>query len=1132
MKNIYFPLFLLLSLFFTQRSLGQLTTVCYRVSASSDDAEQFVNPNNTNFPADFVDLVSSDLELVDDPGDGGIGQLVGIRFTDVQVPQGATITEAYIQFAVDETTTSSTSVVIRGQDADNPGTFSSATNDLSNRSVTVASVAWNSIPQWTVIGQADAAQRTPNIASVVQEIINRGGWISGSAMAFIITGTGERVAEAYDGSPGTAPQLCISYENSCPAQGTPCDDGNASTVDDREDGNCNCSGVPPIGQVCLRISSGLDDAEQIQDGSMYFNSTDIELTFDDNPNENRGNQTVGLRFPNLQIPQGAIVSNAYLQFTVDEANSEATSVTIRAEDVNNSSPFADVFNELTTRTTTSASTVWNNIPTWSTIGLAGADQRTPDLSAIIQEVTDRSGWQRGNALSFIIDGSGQRTAESYDGSPGQAALLCFEYNSCTPPPVNSIDDCYYFIDCNITNGGTVQVSCEEDLSDEAIAERFDYAFNIENEETCDFCNNTKTVVLKRSRGINFNTPKQTATKSNTAVCYTEQITWENLCVGDNNIVLLSATIEVIDPSPPTFDVPSDVITSCEDNIYDLSITGNATHINDNCGIASIEYEDAINTQTINCNTGSIVTRTWKVTDECGNITTKTQTITVNPSVSCITTNGCIQNDCGYVCGQTVRLTGDEGLSDAAIQGLIGSCFYDDCNAESLSFSRKKIGSENNPVPGSDFCVRFREELKWSLGSETFILILEVIDIDPPTFTVPAAAHVFCDEIHDLSKTGIVTDAADINGSVTISFEDDKEVSDCSSETLVTRYWKVTDECGNETVKEQSIIVYPRGCNLGFDIDTVGFANEFIEEGSYLASTKAVSFSEIAPNTTVNLFGGESVELLPGFHARPNSEFRAAIVTCNSNIPLNDLCTAAFDLTLGNPLSFGNGENATKADSYNLELCAYDDGENENPNPGIWFRFLSPITGEVEIKNDLDIEDSDDISRLRVYEGDCNDLTFLDCSSYFLGSFFSIDVIRQDPILIDVEAGKEYFIYLDNVYDIDVEEYAILVTDVSSQENNPVRTRQDEAFTAVEFVQIFPNVVQETATISYRLAQDGTAQLDIFDLKGNHAQALLHTTQKKGEYQVDFRKKVLPAGMYLVRLQTAAGIYTKRLVIHE
>ena len=54
-------------------------------------------------------------------------------------------------------------------------------------------------------------QRTPNFASVVQEVVDRPGWASGNAMVVIITGSGKRVAEAYEGDVSGAPHLYIEY---------------------------------------------------------------------------------------------------------------------------------------------------------------------------------------------------------------------------------------------------------------------------------------------------------------------------------------------------------------------------------------------------------------------------------------------------------------------------------------------------------------------------------------------------------------------------------------------------------------------------------------------------------------------------------------------------------------------------------------------------------------------------------------------------------------------------------------------------------------------------------------------------------------------------------------------------------
>lgn len=169
------------------------------MAASSDDAEET--------PTRSMDLTSSDLELVHDAAD----QTVGIRFAGLTVPPGATILRAWVQFAADEAQTEPTSLVIRGEAADHAATFTSAAGNVSARPRTTAAVTWATVPGWTTLGEADAAQRTPELAALIQEVVGRPGWAQGNALAIVITGTGHRTAEAFDGERAKAPLLHVEY---------------------------------------------------------------------------------------------------------------------------------------------------------------------------------------------------------------------------------------------------------------------------------------------------------------------------------------------------------------------------------------------------------------------------------------------------------------------------------------------------------------------------------------------------------------------------------------------------------------------------------------------------------------------------------------------------------------------------------------------------------------------------------------------------------------------------------------------------------------------------------------------------------------------------------------------------------
>jgi hypothetical protein len=146
------------------------TVVEQRVMASSDDAEEF----NTDTS---VHLGSSDLELTHDSTD----QTVGMRWTDLNIPAGSTITTAYIQFSAKESQSTPTSLTIRAQAADNASTFQATNGDISTRTRTASSTAWAPVA-WTS-GEVGANQRTPDLATAVQEVVSRPGWTASSALA-------------------------------------------------------------------------------------------------------------------------------------------------------------------------------------------------------------------------------------------------------------------------------------------------------------------------------------------------------------------------------------------------------------------------------------------------------------------------------------------------------------------------------------------------------------------------------------------------------------------------------------------------------------------------------------------------------------------------------------------------------------------------------------------------------------------------------------------------------------------------------------------------------------------------------------------------------------------------------------
>ena len=134
---------------------------------------------------------------------------VGIRFADLGIPQGATITSAFIEFTASEVQEGATNVTILGEYSDDAKTYNGDDFEISTRPLAPATVSWNGIPPWSVL---NGKHQTPDLKAIVQAIVNRPGWNPSHAMAFMFTGSGRRTAWSYDGAPTMAPRLVVNYE--------------------------------------------------------------------------------------------------------------------------------------------------------------------------------------------------------------------------------------------------------------------------------------------------------------------------------------------------------------------------------------------------------------------------------------------------------------------------------------------------------------------------------------------------------------------------------------------------------------------------------------------------------------------------------------------------------------------------------------------------------------------------------------------------------------------------------------------------------------------------------------------------------------------------------------------------------
>ena len=151
------------------------------------------------------------------------------------------------------------------------------------------------------------------------------------------------------------------------------------------------------------------------------------------------------------------------------------------------------------------------------------------------------------------------------------------------------------------------------------------------------------------------------------------------------ITELTQEINVVDSEAPSFTVPEDIMIECDDDFTFLSLTGDVTDEADNCstGLEAV-YTDSM--EVGECAAEMIVVRTWTLTDDCGNVTSQDQRITLQDSIAPT-----------FTVPETKNIACDDDVDDLSLTGNVTDV-EDNCatDLESTYSDSIEDGDETDP----------------------------------------------------------------------------------------------------------------------------------------------------------------------------------------------------------------------------------------------------------------------------------------------------------------------------------------------------------------------------------------------------------------------------------------------------
>lgn len=395
----------------------------------------------------------------------------------------------------------------------------------------------------------------------------------------------------------------------------------------------------------------------------------------------------------------------------------------------------------------------------------------------------------------IITVLGDTEAPVFDNLPEDQTVLCGDLPTAEELGVTATDNCDNDVIVTVTHsdeGENCEITriftfvAEDDCGNQITAIRVFYTHdNIppvfldlpeSAEVECGELPNPQNYVIHATDNCDGN-PEVTFTFNDegTGCNQTRTITWT--AVDDcENTVVATRVFTVVDNEGPVFvNIPENIQMECGEEVENVEVFAT-----DNCDQdVFVDHDSHIEQQ--EC--GYLYIRTWTAEDDCGNITTATQTITF------------VDTTAPVVEYAPQSMT----LECSAIIPFEEPVFSDICDDE------LEVEFTQNQVP---YNCKYKIIRRWTAtddcGNEKEVVqTIIIVDTTAPVLVnVPSDVNVNCENIPSVPTNVYAEDVCD--GVLDVVFEEDTQDMECGYR--IVRKWSAVDACGNDVERVQVITV--------------------------------------------------------------------------------------------------------------------------------------------------------------------------------------------------------------------------------------------------------------------------------------------------------------------------------------